>query len=102
MSVEPPHCAFCEIVAGHAPAHVVDEDELSLALLDIQPFAEGHCLVISKRHEPWWNDLTDPETSSLFAMAKRVFNAMERAQETSEELMKWRTAEALRAAWEKI
>ncbi len=68
----PVSCVFCEIVAGRAPAHVVDADELSLCLLDIQPFTEGHCLVISKRHVPWWHDLEEEEIVSLFRMAKRV------------------------------
>src|SRR5512140_2149776 len=72
MPVESSSCAFCEIIAGRAPAHVVDEDDLSLALLDINPFTEGHCLVVSKRHVPWWHELTDEETTSLFLMAKRV------------------------------
>ena len=65
-------CVFCEIVAGRAPARVVDQDELSLCLLDINPIAEGHCLVISRRHVPWWHDLRDDEIVSLFRMARRV------------------------------
>lgn len=65
-------CAFCEIVAGRAPAHIIEEDDLALALLDINPFTEGHCLVISKRHVPWWYELTDEEIGSVFRMAKRV------------------------------
>jgi histidine triad (HIT) family protein len=69
-------CTFCEIVAGRAPAHVVDEDALSLALLDINPFTEGHCLVVSKRHVPWWHELTDEEIASVFQMAKRVANRL--------------------------
>ena len=69
-------CVFCEIVAQRAPAHVVDEDERSLCLLDIQPFTEGHCLVISKRHVPWWHDLEEEEIVSLFRMAKRVANRL--------------------------
>jgi histidine triad (HIT) family protein len=69
-------CTFCEIVAGRAPAHIIEEDALSIALLDINPFAEGHCLIVSKRHEPWWNDLADDEIASVFAMAKRVANRL--------------------------
>lgn len=65
-------CVFCEIAAGKARAHIVQEDELSMCILDINPFAEGHCLVISKRHVPWWHDLTEPETESLFKMARSV------------------------------
>jgi histidine triad (HIT) family protein len=66
------NCIFCNIVAGKAPAQVVFEDELSLALLDINPLAEGHCLVISRRHVPWWHDLTMEETQSLFRVSKIV------------------------------
>jgi histidine triad (HIT) family protein len=79
MSGEDTACVFCKIVAGRAPAHVVDEDELSLCLLDINPLAEGHCLVISKRHVPWWHDLTEEETVSLFTMARRVARRLERS-----------------------
>lgn len=72
MDQETKPCVFCEIVAGRAPARVVEEDALSLCLLDIQPFTEGHCLVVSKRHVPWWHDLDEDETVSLFTMARRV------------------------------
>ncbi len=65
-------CVFCEIVAGRAPAHIIEENELALALLDINPFAEGHCLVISRRHVEWWHDLDDDEIASVFQLAKRV------------------------------
>jgi len=72
MPPECDDCAFCEIVAGRGPARVVEEDDLSLCLLDINPFTEGHCLVVSKRHVPWWHDLNEEEVVSLFRMAKRV------------------------------
>lgn len=79
MSGEESTCVFCKIVAGTAPVRVVDEDELSLCLLDINPLAEGHCLVISKRHVPWWHDLTEEETVSLFTMARRVARRLDRS-----------------------
>jgi histidine triad (HIT) family protein len=65
-------CVFCDIVAGKAPAYIIHEDELSICILDIQPFAKGHCLVISKRHVPWWYELTEQETESLFRTARIV------------------------------
>ncbi len=65
-------CVFCSIAAGQAPAHIVQEDGLSLALLDINPLAQGHCLIIPRRHVPWWHDLTKKETDSLFRMAQEV------------------------------
>ena len=74
-----PRLALCEIVAGRAPVQVVEEDELSLCLLDINPFTEGHCLVVSKRHVPWWHDLSEEEIVSLFRMAGRVANRLRNA-----------------------
>ena len=65
-------CVFCKIAAGQASAHIVQEDGLSLALLDINPLAQGHCLIIPRRHVPWWHNLTKKETDSLFRMAQEV------------------------------
>ena len=54
-------CVFCAIVAGHAPAVRIYEDDGYLAFLDIRPFTRGHTLVVPKQHSV---DLTDtpPET----------------------------------------
>jgi histidine triad (HIT) family protein len=67
-------CVFCEIVAGRVPAYKIYEDELSICFLDINPYAKGHCLVIPKRHVPWWHELTEEENASLFKVAKIVAN----------------------------
>lgn len=68
------NCIFCDVVAGKAPAYRILEDELSLAILDINPYAQGHVLVISKRHVPWWHELNEDETASLFKTAHVVAN----------------------------
>ena len=65
-------CIFCKIVAGKADAYRIYEDELSLGILDINPFTQGHSLVISKRHVPWWHDLTEEETKSLFSVSRII------------------------------
>lgn len=69
-------CIFCEIAAGKAPAHVIAEDALSMCILDIHPYTKGHCLVISKRHVPWWHELTDEENTSLFKLSKDMAGRM--------------------------
>jgi histidine triad (HIT) family protein len=71
-------CVFCEIVAGHAPADRVGENERALAILDIHPFAAGHTLVLSKRHVPWWHDLDAEETASVFELARQTANRLRR------------------------
>jgi len=69
-------CVFCDIVAGRAPARIVEEDARSLCLLDIQPLAKGHCLVVPKRHVPFWYELSEEETASLFRVARTVARRM--------------------------
>ena len=72
-------CIFCELAAGRAHAWRVQENEHSLAILDINPFTKGHCLVLPKRHVPWWHQMTEAETESLFAMARAVSRKMMKA-----------------------
>lgn len=69
-------CQFCDIIAGKAGAHRVYEDEKSLCILDIHPWAKGHCLVMPKRHVAWWHEMTDEETRSVFETARTVANRM--------------------------
>ena len=72
-------CIFCKVVAGLAEAYRIYEDELSLAILDINPFSRGHCLVIPRRHVPWWHDLTEEEVESLFGVARKVADKIMKA-----------------------
>ncbi len=76
-----PACVFCEIVAGRGRAHRIASNRHALAILDIQPFAPGHALVLSRRHVRWWHDLTAGEAAGLFALAHRVARRLARTFE---------------------
>jgi histidine triad (HIT) family protein len=76
MGTDNEGCVFCDVVAGKAASYKILEDELSLCILDIHPYTKGHCLVLSKRHVPWWHELTDEENASLFKMAKTMATRM--------------------------
>lgn len=43
-------CPFCEIVAGRAPAQIVEEWPEALALVPLNPVVRGHVLVIPRTH----------------------------------------------------
>lgn len=43
-------CLFCRIVAGEIPSKQVYADDRAFAFLDIQPWQEGHTLVVPRRH----------------------------------------------------
>jgi histidine triad (HIT) family protein len=61
-----PDCVFCKILAGELPATIVDEDESTIAFMDINPATRGHALVIPRVHAP---DLLSIELSELAATA---------------------------------
>ena len=37
-----PDCIFCKIIAGELPSQTVDEDERTVAFMDINPATRGH------------------------------------------------------------
>ncbi|PYO26554.1 MAG: hypothetical protein DMD86_19630 [Candidatus Rokuibacteriota bacterium] len=45
-----PDCAFCRVVRGEGPRHVVFEDDISLGFLDHRPLFRGHCLLVPRTH----------------------------------------------------
>lgn len=59
-------CLFCSIIKKDVPAEVIYEDEQTLALLDIQPMAPGHALVVPKTHAETILDLKEAELTWLF------------------------------------
>ena len=72
-------CRFCAIVAGQEPAHVVFEDEISIAFLDHRPLFPGHSLLVPREHyETIW-DLPDELVGPLFANAKSLSEAIRTA-----------------------
>ena len=65
-------CPFCEVAAMQPPANVVAESPLALAILDLHPVADGHCLVIPRRHVATLASLRAEEGAEMFALATRV------------------------------
>lgn len=61
-------CLFCRIIAGELPVAMVDEDERTLAFMDINPATRGHALVVPRRHGTDLYD-TDPEDVAATALA---------------------------------
>jgi histidine triad (HIT) family protein len=71
-------CIFCKIVAGELPATIVDQDERTLAFMDINPATRGHALVIPRAHT---QDLLSIEESELQAVAVAAQRLARRAKE---------------------
>lgn len=45
-----PNCIFCKIIAGELPGQIIDQDERTVAFMDINPATRGHLLVVPRRH----------------------------------------------------
>jgi len=65
-------CIFCRIVAGEIPGEIVAKDEHALAFLDITPLADGHTVVVPRRHVAAIEDMTETESQGLFAAVQRL------------------------------
>jgi histidine triad (HIT) family protein len=70
-------CVFCRIVAGEQPAHVVLDDERTMAFLDQRPVFPGHCLLVPRAHHETLADLPLDLIEPLFASAQRLARAVE-------------------------
>ncbi|MBU1975071.1 MAG: HIT domain-containing protein [Nanoarchaeota archaeon] len=46
------NCIFCKIIKGEIPSTKVFEDDKIIGILDINPAAKGHVLVMPKEHYP--------------------------------------------------
>jgi histidine triad (HIT) family protein len=65
-------CVFCKIRDGEIPSMRIYEDDLTVAIMDINPLNAGHCLVIVKNHTPTLFDTTEADLQAAIATAKKV------------------------------
>lgn len=75
----PATCVFCRIARHELPASVVDEDEHTLAFLDIVPLTPGHTLVVPKAHAARLVDLPLEAGGRIFEMGRRVAAGLARS-----------------------
>jgi histidine triad (HIT) family protein len=68
----PEDCLFCSILAGDVPAQMVDEDEHTVAFMDINPWTRGHALVIPRNHSRNLYDVPEDDMSQTLSAAKRL------------------------------
>jgi histidine triad (HIT) family protein len=71
-------CIFCRIVSGELPASIVDEDEHTIAFMDVNPATRGHALVIPRTHTA---DLLEIEPAQLAAVSVAAQRLAGRAKE---------------------
>ncbi|WP_035255196.1 HIT domain-containing protein [Agrococcus lahaulensis] len=68
-------CVFCGIAAGTVPCERVAEDATTVAFMDIDPGADGHMLVIPKRHSADLLDIPADDLAATVLAAQRLARA---------------------------
>ncbi|MDP6345115.1 MAG: HIT family protein [Alphaproteobacteria bacterium] len=76
-----PDCIFCKILAGEVPCFKLYEDDRTLAFMDINPFNDGHCLIITKAHSTNLFDADPADLAAVLPAAQTVARAVEAALE---------------------
>ena len=68
----PADCLFCKIIAGELPARIVDEDERTMAFMDINPATRGHALVVPRAHADDLYELPAEDVEATALAAQRL------------------------------
>ncbi len=71
-----PDCIFCKIIAGELPAMIIDEDERTVAIMDINPATRGHALVIPRAHSRNLLEIGAEDLEAVALAAQRLAKTM--------------------------
>ncbi len=69
-------CIFCKIAEGKIPCEKIYEDNEFIAFADVNPVAEGHTIVIPKKHFKDIFDLPDELIGKINLVCKKVANLL--------------------------
>lgn len=70
------NCIFCKIAAGEIPSATIYEDDDFRVILDIEPAAKGHALILPKDHFANLYELSDEVAAKALVVAKKVIAKM--------------------------
>ena len=69
-------CIFCKIIAGDIPCFKLYEDDRVLSFMDINPFNDGHSLVLTKAHVEDLYSADESDLTACIRAAKKVASAV--------------------------
>jgi len=70
---------FTKIHAREIPGHILWEDPICFAFLDIRPINRGHTLVVPIQEIDMWTDLPEDTASHCMKIAKKIGEAQMKA-----------------------
>jgi histidine triad (HIT) family protein len=63
-------CLLCRLATRNAEVTLVHEDDLTVAMMDIQPVQPGHMLVVPRRHAAFLADLDPEDGAQMFRVGQ--------------------------------
>ena len=69
-------CVVCQIIENKLPSKKIYEDEIAMAVLDVNGANPGHCFVIPKNHYPILEQVPDSEIGRLFQVSNKISSAI--------------------------
>jgi histidine triad (HIT) family protein len=73
------NCIFCKIIKGEIPSRKAYEDDKIIAVLDINPAAKGHVLMMTKEHYPILPVIPPEISAHMFKITKELSIAIKKA-----------------------
>ncbi len=69
-------CIVCQIISNRIPSKKVYEDDLVIAVLDVNGANPGHCFIMPKNHYPIIEQVPDIEIGRLFQVSNKISSAI--------------------------
>lgn len=66
------NCIFCKIMEGEIPSSTIYEDEDFKVILDINPAAKGHAIILPKEHYENIYELPEELAGKAMVLAKKL------------------------------
>lgn len=70
-------CILCKIAKGEVDSYVIYEDEIVKAVLEASPLANGHTLILPKKHYKDLDDIDEKTITHVMMVAKKVKKIIE-------------------------
>lgn len=65
-------CLFCNIIAGKIPSKTIYEDQICKVIMDVNPNANGHILILPKKHITDFEEMDTETLSHIHEVAKEI------------------------------
>jgi histidine triad (HIT) family protein len=71
-------CLFCRIISREVAAHIIHEDERTIAFLDRGPIRPGHTQIVPKQHYPYFDDAPAEVLAAVVTVGQRLARVMKK------------------------